>query len=666
VFGAPGSPAVAGVESAVVAALFMGFGHLIVEAVAPRLSVLHRWALAFPALAAYTVLVVVIHVLAGGRVLGNAWVARGLTLAVAAGLVGLRARRRAARPEPPDGASARRDVMVAGAVVLLALVVWGTPVGRVVPLDPTRGDTPWHMGLASQFLNGERLPAAAVTGSIPNYYPWLYHALVALLARFTPGGRAFDALGPLQLILVAASVLALFAIGTAIAGRRAAGAATALFGGISGGLGFFLLRHLDIVLSPRGASGRRYQGDLLYKRSYNVGFANLSPPFPRDVALVLLMGFLLLLVLGLPDRRLGVLAAASGVLGMTGLAGGEAFLVGFGVAVVMLILPGPGPAGPGRSAGPLRLALSLLGPAVLVAALWFGPMAIDYLRLGGFVNITLVGPVDLTPLAILVSWGVATPFAVYGFARWLPRVWEDSRVRAAFALVAVSAAVLVFSVVVGKTSGGAFLSLSRRHRYWPLLDLGVALLAGLGASDLFERLRAWRRPAALALAGAVAALAVASPVLASLAIPAKLNRGGVLTDTLLGEPGTVLNVMAPRPGMGCVAAVPELMDPLVYSYTGYRLVLYRWHGYKHNLARIRWKDIYRDIPTDAERLVDNQALITGSAGPGRFGQLLAKYGVDVIVTTPQDASRADFRGYRMQSAVSGQQRLVVVWVGSCG
>ena len=53
---------------------------------------------------------------------------------------------------------------------------------------------------------------------------------------------------------------------------------TALFGSISGGVGFVLLRHLDIVQSPRGASGLRYQGDLLYKRSYNVGFANLSPP----------------------------------------------------------------------------------------------------------------------------------------------------------------------------------------------------------------------------------------------------------------------------------------------------------------------------------------------------------------------------------------------------
>ena len=49
-----------------------------------------------------------------------------------------------------------------------------------------------------------------------------------------------------------------------------------------------------MILVPRGAQTTKYLGDLLYKRSYNVAFANLSPPYPRDLGLPMLLAFLVL------------------------------------------------------------------------------------------------------------------------------------------------------------------------------------------------------------------------------------------------------------------------------------------------------------------------------------------------------------------------------------
>src|SRR5207244_8215698 len=108
--------------------------------------------------------------------------------------------------------SSRREMIVAWGMCFVALLAWGSPVGRLLPID-AMGDTPWHMGLASQILNGESTPAATVTGAVPNYYPWMFHAVIALLAQFAPGGRAFHALGPLQLFLAGGSALTLFALG---------------------------------------------------------------------------------------------------------------------------------------------------------------------------------------------------------------------------------------------------------------------------------------------------------------------------------------------------------------------------------------------------------------------------------------------------------------------
>src|SRR5439155_9470926 len=113
--------------------------------------------------------------------------------------------------------------------------------------------------------------------------------------------------------------------------------------------------------------------------------------------------------------------------------------------------------------------------------------------------------------------------------------------------VAVAAAVILFlSGAIPGALGQAFLALGRRHRYWPLLHLGLVILAALGVADLAELVRksgvAAFKVAAVVLAGAV--------VFAGLRYPwnkafSHVSRAGapLLLTALEGDRTSVLNVL---------------------------------------------------------------------------------------------------------------------------
>jgi hypothetical protein len=626
---------IAGVEAMAVAGAFALFGYLLADAVLPRKGV-HaalRWGLAVPAVAAYTVVLMLAHMATGGGVLSNAWLTRGLTAVIAAALVIRRLRRRPGRAHGDDGF--RIWMFVAAGIVIVALAIWGSKVFRQLPLSQM-GDIPWHMGLATEILNGETTPAATVTGTVPNYYPWLYHAMIALLAQFTPGGRTFHALAPLQFLHVAGAVLALFALGREVTGRWMGGPTVAFFGTIA------------------GAFGRQYPGGATL-RPYNVAFFNQSPPFPRDIALLLLFAFLALLVAGLASRNTRILVSAGIVIGIAGLAGAESFFVGMAVALVTALLS--------PKLGRIRTAVSLIVPALAVYAIWLIPLAVSYLRLGGFVNITIRPPVNLTPLGILAAWGISVVVGAFGFIRWGPRARYDPGARVALVLVAVAGGMLLISVLIPEGLGESFLALGRRHRYWPLLHLGVAVYAGLGAFDLL--IHAGRRHVAVAVGIGLLLIALAIPSSVRPAFARVDPLGGWLGPAVRGDPDALPNVLAPTSGWRCTAAVPPSLTTTLFSYTGYRLVLFRWPRYTENLARIRWTDIYDHIPGDTERRAANEVIVTGMADPDSWRTLVRAYGVDVVVVAERHAGAAPFAGSPMHRAVGGTRRYVVVWVDSC-
>ena len=658
-FAPPADALEAGREALVVAAFFLVLGRLVADLLpaAVGLDGLARWGLSFAGFGVYTLVVMLAHIATGGAVLASAAITRGITAAAFAAL-GLRAVlvRRSRRSREPSRTSAWAALVAAG-LVLVAVAVWGSPVFRLLPLD-YRGDTTnLHAGWTSEIMNGEPVPTATVTGAIPNFYPWLFHGMSALIARFTPGGRALHALGPLQLLQVAGSVLGLFALGRALVGRLSAGASTALFGALAGGLGFVLLRSPDVVLDPR-LDGMLYLGDLLYKRSYNVAFYGLSPPFPRDVGSTLLVGALIALVVGLRSTRASTLVAAGVVLGLVGLTGAESFIVGMGVALAATVWP------PRRWS---RVGVAASAPlvAAAVSALWWVPQAINYVRLGGYVNITEVGPVSLPLVGVLVGWGAGTPLAVLGAVRWVPRARDDVGARIVLALALGGGGAILGSAALPEVLGPAFMALGRPHRYWPLLHLGVALYAGIGAALALEWLRARRRIVAVTLALVVALLAIASPVAASIGLIEESRRGYVYREALRGAPRALLNLVAPAPSARCHAAVPAALDTAVWAYSGYRLVAYsRPTPQRGNQARIRWRDIYDHIVPEGRRMRDNVLLTEGRAGPSAWRATARRYGVDVVVAAVADARARGFRG--LEAEISTDVPAAVFRLSNCG
>jgi hypothetical protein len=628
----PGSFGSVAVQAVVVAAGLMAFGFLLADAALGRRSVsaMVRWALALPALLAWVFLLMVLHLATGGRVFSNLWLVRGLTAAAAVGLATLKV---VGGGRTPSG----RSVALAAAVtVAVGLLVWGSPVGRIVPLAPPRSDFDWHMGWAGQLLNGETSPSSILTGEVPNYYPWMFQALAAFASAFTPGGRPYFTLPPLQLVQVSGTLLALFAIGREIGRSWTSGAGAALFGGLTGGFGYFLVRGITLVTNPRGPGVLTYHGDFMFLRSYNAAFQNLSPPFPRDVAFGLLLAYVLLLMLGFSRNDPAMLVGAGCCLGLVGLTGGESFIVGVGVAVLVTLLP------PGLRRG--VVAPALFAPAAVVYAVWLVPLGVSYAQLGGFVNTTIGAPVRLPLSAVLLSWGLTTPVALYGAVRWLPRHVTDPAARVVWAILVAAVGILLGASLVSLVLGKGFSVLARQQRYWPIVGLGVALIAAVGMADLLSRLWVWRRWPAVAVGVLAVALAIPSSVVASLAIPSHMRPAPLVGAAMLGRPSSLLATVAEAGRRRCVVAGPPTLVLTIFGYTGYRFVAVRTFGQPRNFARIRWRDVYRRITPEAERVADNALLTGGAIDPENVQRLTRKYGVDLLIVPSDRAGTPAYRG----------------------
>ncbi|HEU4450783.1 MAG TPA: hypothetical protein VFR63_12480 [Gaiellaceae bacterium] len=612
-----------------------------------------RWAFAFPAIVVLALVMMGIQAASGGAFFASAAAVRVTTGLVAAALA-LRwvvRRWRSSSRRSETG----KDLWLAVVCSVLVAVLWGTPVFRMLPLT-TGGDAALHAGWTEQLLNGETTPSSPLTGDVPNYYPWLHHALLGLLTHLTPGGHAFLGLAPLQVLQALGLAAALFALGRLFAGAWA-GAATALLGAAAGGFGFALVRGLDLVVDPRaegGASATQYAGDLLYVRSYNVSFANLPPPFPRDVALALFVAALVAMSRAAASGRLPDHVLAGVVLGLVGLTQLDPFLVGLLAALGVVLLE--------RRGRRLLTGLALLGPALALFSLWALPVAVSYVRYGGFVDTTVAEPVVLPVWAVLGGWGIVTPLAAVGAFR-AARSRGRPVVRVLAAALAAGAFMVATSALIPTLLGEGFESVGRQHRYWPLLALPLAILAGFGAHALACRLRRRSTAAAAAAAGCVVALSLPSPLIASLALPAEIDVSPSITRALTDGREDVLDALA-RYGEGaCSAAVPRSAES--FAYTGFHFLRYGQPLVRENAARIRWAEIYEHIVPEEQRLRDEELLMSGSLSAAELGEIADRYDLDVVVV-PRGKARADgFAGLRGRRIRDQRRQYVLYGLDRC-
>lgn len=640
-FSTPSSATIAGLQAVVAAVPLLVLGYLIADAFFGRkLDRTTCLGLTLPALMSYALVLMLVHIGTGGRVFSHPGLVRGATLLLLTALLVRRLMK--SRRSPRGGA---REFLVPLAAVALAFLLWGLPVFMMSPMHYGI-DTRLHNGWVNQLLIGHTTPTAGITGDVPNYYPWLFHALLALVSSFTTGARVFLAQAPLQIVQVAGIVLALFALGRQLTRNIRGAWGAVLFGACTGGFGWLVAR------GPALANARLdYGGDLVQYRSPNVSLHNLVPVFPRDLGFALVVGVLLALALALRRSDLTMYAVAGWIVGLTGLTGGETFIFAGAVAFVALAIRDP--------IAWWRRALAVLVPATALALLWYAPLFLNYVKLGGFEN-SAFGPAEMPFWAYVVAFGVTGPLALVGSVA----VARDRDVTSRLLLVAagVVTGLIVIAGQIPRILGEGFTTLGRQHRYWPIFYLVLALFAASGFDGLLAWVERHRNKLLPVVAAAVVAVAIPSPFLGSIGATRERVPEELFSDAALGAPDGLLNAIAPEVGRACVIAVDPELSPRTFAYTGYRHVVHELVPHGDNRGRIRWTDIYETIPDEATRQRANKILISG--GPG-WEDAAEDFDVDIVVAPGEAASSPAFAPYPKTFASGDGRRWVIVQREPC-
>jgi hypothetical protein len=200
---------------------------------------------------------------------------------------------------------------------------------------------------------------------------------------------------------------------------------------------------------------------------------------------------------------------------------------------------------------------------------------------------------------------------------------------------ATAGLLLMVSAVIPEVLGDAFDTLGRKHRYWPIFYLPIALIAALGFTALIEIARRRARAFAAGVAIVITGVAWASPVVASLALPTHIGRYPEIEVAMKRDETNLLWNLREL-GPSCAAAVPQEVAREVFSFTGFRLVLWTGNWFGDNRARIRWADIYEaHLGSEQARIDDNRVLVSGDPDGAEWNGLVTRYGLDVIVRSAE-------------------------------
>lgn len=513
-------------------------------------------------------------------------------------------------------------LLVPFAVVLAALYV--VPVLEAGSGVRT-GDSPWHLGWTEQLLAGEPVPAPPVAGELGrNAYPWGFHAVMAAMVRLVPGSDPLLALDALHVVVVAAIPLAAACLARLVDRRAGWPAAAAV--GLVGGFGWLVARAPDFVTSPSDA---RYGADLVVA-SPNGVYALFPPAIPRELGLVMLGATALLIAQSLRSPRPTLAAAVA--LGLMGLVSVPLFAAGVAWTVVASLLAPRGTR--------LRWLMSLLLPTGLVFALWAGPVVANYVRFGGFVNISPRFGMEWPLPTALASWGLLLPAALAGVAIAARRRFRGTRVSPGetfrplsstqrtstswglppehIVLAFAAATVVLLALAIARSTFGWTLggnaTVLHQGRVWPVAHLLGAAFAGIAAVRAHRWLsrgvlcgddppqrwsKAKRTTGSTAVAATSAALVlmagVASPALASAYLTEILERhhDGFIYSTPDVRPGSFVRRAAAQLDPGDVVRVegPGSLAFLLFQFSGCALAVYDTPELPGNDLRIRYAEL---------------------------------------------------------------------------
>lgn len=443
------------------------------------------------------------------------------------------------------------------------------------------GDPPWHLGWTEQVLAGDPVPTGPAPEFGRNAYPWGFHAVLATIVRLDPGADPLVALETVHILLIG-----LIPVGAACLARlvnRRAGPAAAWMAGAVGGLGWVTSGPSSFVTSPSEA---RYGADLVVA-SPNSMYELFPPALPRELALAALAGGTLLVAIAIrgADRRL--LLAAGAAMGTVGLISVPLFLTAVAWTLAMCLV--------GTEGDRIRSSLAVVAGGVGVFALWAGPVAGNWFRYGGFVNITPQLGVEWDPGVALASWGVLLPLTIVGIGTLLvqPRILSRPLL-ACFAgsivlfLIAIARARLNWAVLGNET-------LLHQGRMWPPLHLLAAAAGGIAFMLIFGWLRRRARALAVSFAALVGLLGIMSPVVAARGLGNVLSHKteGFVYARMDYARGAFARRAASHLGPDDVVEVvgSDTLGFTLFQFSGVKLATYDDPRLVGNELRIRFADL---------------------------------------------------------------------------
>ncbi|MDQ3952217.1 MAG: hypothetical protein M3279_04540 [Actinomycetota bacterium] len=455
-------------------------------------GIVERAALTAVGFTVFAVVAMLLNVVSGGAVFGNAGVVPALACLPVALWIGSGF----ARADLEVVRDARwRGALLLGlalaAVYLLPVLLTGSGVRS--------GDPPWHLGWTEQLLGGEPVPVGPAPELARNAYPWGYHAFLASLVRLVPSSTPLLAHETVHVVLLASIPLCAAALARRVHPR--AGLAAAFCTSLIGGFGWVLAREPAFVASPREG---RFGADLV-TASPNSVYELLPPALPRELGLVVAGAAAVLLLEAVRKATARACVMGGVVAGLVGV-----------VSVPMLftaLLWGVTAACFTRERR-IRSLVQVCAPAAVVFGLWAVPVAVGYLDHGGFVDITpRLGKEWPLPTA-LGAYGLLLPLALAG-------ILPAARARTGRILVAlVGASVLLLSLAVARDvfewSVWNNATLLHQGRMWPPVHLLAGALGGIALVRLYVFARRGGRAVAAGAVGVCVAVGAASPVLASL------------------------------------------------------------------------------------------------------------------------------------------------------
>ncbi|MGH2698403.1 MAG: hypothetical protein ACRDJL_04295 [Actinomycetota bacterium] len=479
-------------------------------------------------------------------------------------------------------------LLPAGFLALLLVAIFVTPVlyeGSGV----RAGDSTLHMGWTEQLLRGESVPPGPAPELARNAYPWGFHAAMATMIRLVPSTGTFIAQEAMHLLFLLGLPLGCACLARRL--RRGSGWAGAVCGSLIAGWGWISARRVDFIATPLEA---RYGADMV-TASPNSVYGLFPPALPRELGLVVLAaaGLLIVLAVRTGDRRGWLLAGiATGLVGLISVPLWFPALV-WGLIGVALSKPEVR----------LRMLPALLVPALGVFALWAGPVAFNYLRFGGFTNISVLG-VEWPPLTALASWGLLLPLAVAGVILARRQKTIEARVVLGFA-----AATVVWLVLARARSGfdwdlsGNSTTL-HQGRVWPVAHLLGSALGGVALATGFDWLRRRSEFWAPLAVGLVVLLGSLSLWLSSQALANILGRHEHSWLYTRDEfaPGAFIAEAAEQLGPDDVVQAPQDEDNVLglwlFQFSGARVNGHIDARYPGNELRIRYPDLarrYREV-----------------------------------------------------------------------